>query len=106
VVASVTRIQWSGPAIRDLGAALEYIALDNPTAATRLAMKLTQAVGRLAGFPRSGRVVPGRQDPILREVVHAPFRVIYRVGEQVVWILAIVGPGQEPDFELIQERGH
>ena len=39
---------------------------------------------QLAEFPDSGRVVPESETPWLRELVHPPFRIVYRVdGERV-----------------------
>jgi toxin ParE1/3/4 len=100
----VTAIRWSGPAIRELEAALDYIARDNRDAADRLARAVHHAIGRLRAFPDSGRRVPELEDPVLREVVHAPFRVIYQRQENLIEILAVVRTEQETDFEAIQLR--
>lgn len=100
----MTRVHWSGPAIRELEGALDFIARDNREAADRLGRKLHAVVGRLKAFPDSGRIVPELEDPSLREVIHAPFRVIYEHRENVVQILAVVRSEQEPDFETIQKR--
>ena len=54
----MSAVLWAGPALRELEAALDYIAKDNPEAAGRLGRKLHAAVGRLAEFPDSGRMVP------------------------------------------------
>ena len=100
----MTAIRWSGPAIREFESALDYIARDNRDAADRLARAILRAVGRLRAFPESGRMVPELEDPALREVVHAPFRVIYQRQENLVEILAVVRAEQETDFEGIQLR--
>ena len=100
----MSAVFWAGPARRDLDAALDYIAEDNPEAVERLGRKLHAAVGRLAEFPDSGRVVPELGDPLLREVIHEPFRVIYERGRVGVRVLAVVRAEQQPDFGTIQER--
>jgi len=100
----VSAVLWAGPALRELEAALDYIAEDNPEAAERLGRKLHAAVGRLAEFPDSGRVVPELGDPLLREVIHEPFRVIYERGRVGVRVLAVVRAEQQPNFGKIQER--
>ena len=100
----MTAINWSGPAIREFEAALDFISLDNREAADRLAMTIYKAVGRLQRFPASGRMVPELEDPNLREVIHEPFRVIYQQRENGVDILAVVRAEQEPDFLEIQGR--
>jgi toxin ParE1/3/4 len=104
MVFPVTKIHWSGPAIREFESALDYIARDNRDAADRLARAIHRAVGRLQSFPNSGRMVPELEDPALREVVHAPFRVIYQHQETLVEILAVVRAEQETDFEGILVR--
>jgi toxin ParE1/3/4 len=101
---AVTRIQWSGPAIRELETALEFIAQDNREAADRLGQAIFKAVSRLARFPASGRMVPELEDPELREVIHGPFRVIYQQREMRIEILAVVRVEQSPDFWELTTR--
>jgi toxin ParE1/3/4 len=98
------QIRWSGPAIREFEAALDFIARDNREAADRLARSVHRAVGRLRTYPESGRIVPELESAGLREVIHAPFRVVYQRLDAVVDILAVVRFEQEPDFEMIQAR--
>ncbi len=100
----MSTVLWAGPALQALDDALNYIAEDNPEAAERLGRKIHTAVGRLAEFPDSGRVVPELGDPQLREVIHGPFRVIYESGKGEVRVLAVVRAEQRPDFEAIQAR--
>jgi toxin ParE1/3/4 len=45
---------------------------------------------QLGEFPLSGRQVPERMDPALREVIEWPYRVIYRVQPTQVEVLAVV----------------
>ena len=44
--------------------------------------RLVAAVGRLREFPESGRVVPERNTPEIREVIVQPYRVVYRRGQE------------------------
>lgn len=101
----MTKIIWSGPAIRELEAALDFIALDNADAADRLGRAIHKAVGRLRAFPESARMVPELEDPGIREVVHEPFRIVYEVRRDLVEILAVVRSEQNTDFEKIATRG-
>lgn len=74
------RIRWTRLALDDLRAARSYIATDDPAAAARALMKrVRQAVRRLATLPLSGRVVPERRTQGYREVIVAPYRVVYEV---------------------------
>jgi plasmid stabilization system protein ParE len=87
-----------------LGPALDFIALDNPDAALRSAMAVDKAVRRLARFPGSGRMVPELEDPVIREVIHPPFRVIHQQGQTSVEVLAVLRAEQDPDFRAIGGR--
>ena len=44
---------------------------------------------RLADFPESGRVVPEFGVAQLREVIHPPFRIVYRVDKDRVRIVRV-----------------
>lgn len=100
----MTRVRWSGPALRELETSLDFIAQDNPDAAERLASAVYRAVTRLERFPASGRMVPELEDPEIREVIHPPFRVIYQQGPEWVDVLAVIRSEQDPDFRSIGGR--
>jgi len=44
----------------------------------RLVAAIIQQVERLVDHPDMGRVVPEFDQPFLRELIHAPFRIVYR----------------------------
>jgi len=100
----LTIILWAGPALRDLEEQLEFIGAEAPDAADRIAARIHRRVGRLARFPELGRMVPELQDPGLRELIEAPFRVIYERKVDQIRVLAVLRAEQDPDFEHIQER--
>jgi toxin ParE1/3/4 len=76
------------PAVRDLEAIVDYIALDNPDAAENVYRGLVRAVERLREFSALGR--PGRH-PETRElgVSGLPFLIVYEVSAEAVTILAV-----------------
>lgn len=77
-------ILWSPQALHDLTSIREYVAVDSPRYAALVVERIVRSVERLEDFPRSGRIVPERGDPNLREVIVTPYRVVYRLrGEQV-----------------------
>lgn len=98
------KIRWAGPALRELEAALDYIAKDAPGAADRIGHEVHNAVGRLARFPDMGRMVPETGDPALREIIALPFRVMYERGPEAIRVLAVIRCERNPDFGEIQER--
>ncbi|MCF8094740.1 MAG: type II toxin-antitoxin system RelE/ParE family toxin [Desulfobacteraceae bacterium] len=73
------KLIWSPNAGLDLNDIVTFIAEDSPSAAERFVRSLFQSVERLADFPESGRIVPEFDDPVIREIIHKPFRVVYRI---------------------------
>jgi plasmid stabilization system protein ParE len=66
-------------AAADLEEIVSYIAADNPDAAERVGNRLVDKTDVLATTPLFGRVVPERKDPLIRELISAPYRIVYRV---------------------------
>lgn len=54
-----------------------WIAVDRPQAARKLVEKMLEASARLAEYPYSGKHVQGFSDLPVRELVVAPYRMIY-----------------------------
>ncbi|WP_083434835.1 type II toxin-antitoxin system RelE/ParE family toxin [Rhodopirellula islandica] len=84
-----SKIYWTRQSREDLRAVRAHIARDAPATASAYVRKLRLSVGRLRQFPFSGEVVPetGRED--LREVLQGNYRIIYRVADRRVDILAV-----------------
>jgi plasmid stabilization system protein ParE len=84
-----SNIYWTRQAREDLRAVRAHIARDAPATASAYVRKLRLSVGRLRQFPYSGEVIPeiGREE--LREVLQGNYRIIYRVSESKVDILAV-----------------
>ena len=55
-----------------------YVKLEVPEVGERLLREVVLQVERLADFPESGRVVPEFGIAPLREIIHPPFRIVYR----------------------------
>ena len=89
------RILWSPQSLRDLDAIREYIAKDSEHYASLTIERIFSAVERLIQFPRSGRVVPERDDPEIREVIVGRFRVVYRVQEELIEVATVFRAARE-----------
>ena len=76
------QIIWSPVSRDDLHDLVRAIAADSPTRAENFAYRLMQQTDKLQDFPEIGRQVPEQNDPDIREVIVAPYRVIYRVRSQ------------------------
>jgi len=60
-----------------------------PEVGERLVREIVDAVLRLADFPESGRVVPEFGLTQLREVIHPPFRIVYRLDAERVRVVRV-----------------
>ena len=54
----MAQVIWTEPALSDLNAIAEYIALDKTSAAVRLVQKVFSSTDRLEQFPESGSKPP------------------------------------------------
>ena len=94
----MTSLIWSPQSLHDLESIRAYIAEDSTTYAELVVRRIVAAVERLETFPESGRVVPERQAPDLREVVVTPYRVVYRFSPGLVEIATVFrGSRQFPE---------
>ena len=73
------KIIWSDSAIHDLKLICEYIAKDNPDAATRVGHGILDHVKILETFPLIGPAYPRRSSGKIREIVYGKYRVFYEV---------------------------
>lgn len=83
------KVVWSPLAEQRALEAVEYIAQDRPRTAAAWLEKLLERVGKLEQFPHQGRVVSEIGIPVYREVLHQPYRIIYRVDAARVVILTL-----------------
>jgi toxin ParE1/3/4 len=74
----------------DLTEILAFIAMDNPSAASKLATQVEKGLRRLVDFPESGRLVPEEPSSRAREVVVPPLRIFYRLEGDIIRILHVM----------------
>ncbi|MBN1670775.1 MAG: type II toxin-antitoxin system RelE/ParE family toxin [Kiritimatiellae bacterium] len=86
----MARLIWTEPALLDLDEIAEYIALDDPLAASRYVQKVFDRVERLEAHPQSGKRPPELPRSPYREVVVPPCRVFYRVEGDAVYVLYVM----------------
>jgi toxin ParE1/3/4 len=60
-----------------------------PDVAERLIGEVISQVERLADLPESGRIVPEFAVAHLREIIHPPFRIVYRLEKSRVRVVRI-----------------
>lgn len=81
---------WTEPALSDLDAIADYIALDKPEAARELVRRVFSHVGQLAEQPESGSSPPELSGLGYRQIVEPPCRVFYRFDGKRVLILHVL----------------
>lgn len=81
---------WTDPALQDLDAIADYIALDKPAAAANLVARVFEKVERLKRFPNLGAALPELPRLPYRQLVIPPCRLFYRVEKSSVIILHVM----------------
>ena len=76
-------------ALRDVESIRVYIAQDSRRVPDLVAGRIMKAVERLREFPESGRRVPERNGPEIREVIEPPYRIVYRLRTDVVEVVTV-----------------
>lgn len=80
---------WTERALRRLQELHDYIARDQPINARRVIHRLLARGEQLAHQPRSGRVVPEYDDAAVRELIDVPYRIVYFVDADTVYVLSV-----------------
>ena len=86
----MAEIVWTEPALSDLDAIADYIALDKPAAASQLVRRVFEHVGQLAAFPESGSKPAELKKSRYRQIVEPPCRVFYRYDGERVFVLYVM----------------
>jgi plasmid stabilization system protein ParE len=99
------RVLWAEQAVQDLEEMVGYIAADSPVNARNLLAKLRGRAESLDTTPMRGRVVPELARFGIRswrELVIKPYRIIYRVGEAEVFVLAVFDGRRDLEDVLLE----
>ena len=86
----MAEVIWTEPALQELDALAEYIALDDPAAASLLVKTVLDKTKRLQDFRRSGRIPPELPHSVYREIVVPPCRIFYRLEDTQVFLLFVL----------------
>ena len=82
----MAEVVWSEPALSDLDAIADYIALEDPVAASELVKRIFAHVEQLADHPESGSRPRELGRSRYRQVVEPPCRLFYRYDGHKVFI--------------------
>ena len=98
-------VRWSETSENDLKGIVEYIAGDSPNRAHEVLSNIKAKVSDLHSFPGRGSVVPELQDQGItqyRELIVAPWRIIYRISEGTVYVLSVLDSRQNVEDLLLK----
>lgn len=85
-----TTISFAESALRGLEEVrVWYTEQGVPEVGVRLVAELFERVQVLADHPELGRVVPEFDQPFLRELIHPPFRIVYRRDPRRVRVVRV-----------------
>jgi len=99
------QVVWTSVAENDLKAIIEYVAANSPRNALKILHKIKDYASNLYAFPEKGRIVPELQDQGIsqyRELIVSPWRLIYRIAEQKVYVLSVLDSRQNVEDILLK----
>lgn len=86
----MAEVIWTEPALSDLDAIADYIALDNPDAGRAMVQRVFAHVDQLGDHPDSGSKPPELRGWRFRQIVEPPCRIFYRHEGAKVFFLHVM----------------
>jgi addiction module RelE/StbE family toxin len=86
----MAQVIWTEPALNDLDAIADYIALENPVAAAALVQRVLRHVEQLEAHPESGSRPSELKRSRYRQLIEPPCRVFYRYDGEKVFVLFVM----------------
>lgn len=96
---------WASVVENDLARIIEYIANDSPANALKVLNKLKEKAANLHHSPKHGRIIPELLEHGIyqyRELIVAPWRLMYRAQEDKVYVLAVLDSRQNIEDILLK----
>lgn len=100
----MAQVIWTEPALDDLDAVADYIAIENPAAAAELVRRVFGHVEHLEAHPESGSRPPELKRSRYRQIVEPPCRVLYRCDGETVFVLFVMRAEQLLRRGVLQSR--
>jgi toxin ParE1/3/4 len=98
-------IIWTETTYCGLEEAADYIGNDSPVYAAALVAGAESAAESLAEMSGRGRLAPEFRDPNVRELFVGRYRLIYRISEGAVYILAFIHGARDVAALLGESEG-
>jgi toxin ParE1/3/4 len=100
----MAEVIWTEPALSDLDAIADYIALESPDVARALVKRVFQHVDQLVDHPRSGPKPQELRGWRYRHIVEPPCRILYREDSGQVFILHLMRAERRLPPGLLRSR--
>ena len=100
----MAEVIWTEPALNDLDAIADYIALDDPTAARELVQRIFKHVEQLIAHPNSGSKPEELRGWRYRQIIEPPCRIFYRHDHDAVYILYVMRGERRLQRAFLTER--
>lgn len=100
----MARVIWTEPALNDLDAIADYIAIENPVAAAQLVQRVFEHVEQLEAHPESGSRPPELERSRYRQIVEPPCRVFYRYDGEKALVLFVMRSEQFLRKSVLKSR--
>ena len=99
------KVIWADIAEDDLKNIIEHIADESLLNARKVFNEIRKKASRLYTFPERGQLVPELKDQGIlqyRELIHSPWRIIYRVSENKVYVLSVIDSRRNMEDILLE----
>lgn len=81
---------WSREAVNDIVAIAEFIEKDSEYYASAFVSEIYSKASTLNAFSRRGRIVPEILNEDIREIFIGDYRLIYKIEENLISIIAVI----------------
>ena len=105
-MSKIYKVQWTSNAKEDLLNIVDYIKEDSIESAKKVYKKIKEKAHSSNIFPYRGRVVPELQQQgitIYRELIENPWRIMYKIENDTIYIMAIFDSKQNVEELLLQK---
>ncbi len=94
------RVVYTRAALQDLDKITDWLARHYPTIAIDVERGIRTAIVRIGHWPESARRSDKRPGVRIVPIVHYPYKIFYRIADDVIEILHIHHAAQQPWDEL------
>ena len=104
-MSSKYKVIWASVAEKDLKNIIEYIAEESPQNALKILTKIRLNASGLYTLPERGRIVSELKDQgilLYRELIIAPWRLIYRISGQEIFVLSVIDSRRNVEDVLLK----